>query len=752
MGAKKQTIGYHYLFSVMFGICRGPIDELRMIKVGDKTAFDSHACGSSVYAIDKPDLFGGEKKEGGIQGLFRLFMGAPDQVLPGAVSAVIGSKGPYSYGTLPSVKSAVGGRMGELRGRCVLWYDGLVASMNPYLKEWKFRVRRSKKGWHNDVCWYQAKATIYMAGGSIHAMNPAHIIYQCSTDPVWGRGLDPATGIDDESFVRAANQFCEERLGLCMAWTRQDDIETFIQSVCDHAGCIVYTDKRTGRLSILAIRQDYDPAAIPLFTPETGLLEITEDDTNAGDEGFNEIIVTGHDPIKDEDIQARTHNLAARVSQEGTVSRAIAYPGAPTLALCGRLAQRDLRIPASGLRKFSVKLDRNAERITPGGVFRISSPKRGLVNVILRAGEIDDGDDNNGVIGIKAMQDVYGMPDTSFAAPVENTWSPPSTEAQPADGQMLREANYRDLYLKVGQAEANAITADDGYLTAFAGRPGLTALEYDLATRAGGEPEYTLGHVNYFTANGTLAGPLSATATSFVLNGAEDFPDDVVGDSVQIGDEVARVVAWDETTRMMTVARGAADTYPRPAASGLRVWLPDDDSGTDERIYAVGETAQAKVLTRTTEDLLPLADAPVMSVTLAGRAFRPYPPADVRVDGTSVFALAGAYPEPVLTWAGRNRLTQADKLIAFNEAGVTPEVGTTFTVRVFDTAGTLLRIAAGATSPWTYSAADQLLDGSPLTVAIEVVAVRDGVESWSPLRSTVALKAGWGYGWGTSWG
>ena len=129
------TQGYRYYMSLASGLCRGPLDEMVEIKVGDKTAWEGHKCGAPDF-IDKPDLFGGDDKEGGIRGPFDLFMGEPDQVLPGP-QVVQGE-------TLPGIRESIGGLVSQMRGVAVVWFDGLVSAMSPYLKEWKFRVRRSK--------------------------------------------------------------------------------------------------------------------------------------------------------------------------------------------------------------------------------------------------------------------------------------------------------------------------------------------------------------------------------------------------------------------------------------------------------------------------------------------------------------------------------------------------------------------------------------------------------------------------------
>ena len=145
MGAKKQTIGYHYLMSLLSGLWRGPLNEIVAIKVGDKVAWQGSVSDDSVQYINQPNLFGGEKKEGGIQGAFRVFMGAPTQVLPGATAYNLGK--PVGARTLPNVKTAIGGLVSDFRGVVTVWYDGLVTSMNPYPKEWKYRGRRTTAGW-----------------------------------------------------------------------------------------------------------------------------------------------------------------------------------------------------------------------------------------------------------------------------------------------------------------------------------------------------------------------------------------------------------------------------------------------------------------------------------------------------------------------------------------------------------------------------------------------------------------------------
>ena len=59
------TIGYHYLLTLFMNLCRGPIDSVVQINVGDKLAWKGEVSDDTPTPIRAPHLFGGEKKEGG---------------------------------------------------------------------------------------------------------------------------------------------------------------------------------------------------------------------------------------------------------------------------------------------------------------------------------------------------------------------------------------------------------------------------------------------------------------------------------------------------------------------------------------------------------------------------------------------------------------------------------------------------------------------------------------------------------------
>ena len=808
MGKGGTTIGYHYLLTLVMNLCRGPIDELVEIEVGGETAWRGGAATSTPQVINRPDLFGGETREGGIQGAFRLFQGAANQVLPGDTTVTVGSSGPVQSTVLRDIKALIGVPMGEMRGYASLLYDGLVSSMSPYPKEWKMRMRRHSAGWYGGTPWYGAKARVLLSGDGnystvanaalqgttpsdpinlfsgvesggisspfttiaeivddiqttvtqvdpqIYAMNPAHIIYQCMTDPLWGAG-QPTSELDENSFILAANQLCSEGFGLCFNWTRQEDVDSFIQIVIDHIGGAIYNDRATGKYVLRLIRDDYDIDDLPIYTFATGLLRIEEEDNASDVEGINEVVVKGHDPVSNKPYQVRARNPAARESSGEIISQTNDYKGAPTRALGLRLAQRDLRAYSAGLKRYRVVLDRRAWKVAPSSVIRIQAPERGLADIVIRVGEVDYGDRKKREISCRAIEDIFAMPSSSFSAVVSGSYSGSVAHPLPSPKRDLVEANYRDIYRRIGATEAGNLADTSATVLQLALAPTGASVSYDLTTKAVGEANWRQTTNQAFTAFAALAADLSAAATTATIETNFGISSEFIGKALLIGGPGGEVVRLDSIAGpVLTIARGCADTVPRAHLDGASVWALDDTPGSDAREYAVGETVHSQVLTRTSSAVLAPDTAPVDAVTLAGRHALPFPPAQAKVDGVSVLALSGVYDEPVLTWVARNRLTQADQLIAFSEASVAAEAGTTYRIRVYDPLNltTPLRTVTGiAGLTWTYTTAMQLVDGLP-EVVFRLGAARGGLTSWQEHQFLVRVNSGYGFGYGNDYG
>lgn len=100
-GSTSYTSGYRYKFGIHMGICRGPVDEIVEIRVGDRTAWTGSVSANSLVPIDAPELFGGESGEGGVQGDLHVLMGGPTQVAPDLLVSMMAAIDATGDGSTP---------------------------------------------------------------------------------------------------------------------------------------------------------------------------------------------------------------------------------------------------------------------------------------------------------------------------------------------------------------------------------------------------------------------------------------------------------------------------------------------------------------------------------------------------------------------------------------------------------------------------------------------------------------------------
>ncbi|ELY1861449.1 hypothetical protein I5L47_04785 [Serratia marcescens] len=679
-GSKKVTVGYKYSWDIQAGIGRGPVNEIVAINADKKTVFAAtpgQVTGNMSLYIDKPNLFGGEDTggEGGIRGTLEVMMGGPDQVPP------------------PSLLRLLSGMVPGFRGLVTTFFSGLISCYSASPKPWSYRVRRSTQGWDGPV-WYPEKALILLQNTegqlddeadltaeqianlrAIHAMNPAHILVECALNRDWGRGL-VLGDLDIDSYRIAADRLYDEGFGLCFRYNRQDDLNTFVQQVLDHIGAAQYGDLSTGKLTLKLLRDDYDPNTLPLFTYDNGIVGVQDDDSTSADAAPNEIVVTYRDPVTNSEGEVRAQNLGA-IQNVGLISESVEYKAVPTHALGARLAQRDLETRAAGLTRLIINFDRRGGVLTPAGVFRISLPERNIGNMVMRVGKIEEQD--TGELKVTAIQDVFGMPSTSYSSGEQgSTWSPPDKTARPVTDSQLLELPYIVLAATVGPAELAAIPPEAGYLGVMASAPSSASINYLLQTRADGVN--WRGNLNSdWTPSARLTNPVGRFDTTFKAS-LTTLP--AVGSGAIIGDEIVRIDAADLATGTLTVGRACADTLPATHSAGAQLWFFQDAIESDGIEYLQGETIDVRLLTKTSQETLDAGLATVIHLTLQARKERPYLPANISLNDEPYPLVAQPAAEYILTWSHRDRQLQADRLIDYLESSIGPEAGVVYVINL----------------------------------------------------------------------
>lgn len=702
--SKTVTVGYRYYMGLHMGLCMGPVDALREIRVGDRVAWSGNQTASGAITIDAPNLFGGEEREGGIAGAVDVMMGEATQ---GANAYLAGKQG----GTQPGYRGILG----------LVFRGGLIAANNPYIKKWSAKATRVLAGWQNGgAAWYSTKAAISLPGGDV-AMNPAHIVYECLTNYEWGLGYAPSQ-IDDANFRAAADVFHAEGLGLCLQWNRQSTIDAFVQSVVDHVGAVVGQDPRTGLFKLLPIRGGYDVGTLPVFGP-SNIIAVDSFQRAATVEAVNEISASFVDVTTGKAGNVTVQNLANITSQGGVVAQPKAYPGLPTAELATRAALRDLRALSTPIARVRFRCNRTGYALLPGAVVRFNWPKLGVVDMVLRVLSVNFGGLTDGEITVEAAEDVFGMPATTYAAQQPSGWQDPNTNPAPVLNRRVEEAPFYELARQLSTADLQALADDAGFLSVVGSRPSGDSLNFRILTRNGGSGTFEDAAQGDFAPTATLAGALSHTATTTTLSNMVDVDLVEAGGFAMLGAEVVRVDAVNPTTGAITLGRGVLDTVAAAHTAGARIFFAQNYINADGVERVDGDVVQVRLLSRTGRGELAESLAPIDSVTFDQRHARPYPPGRFRINAQSYPVEIQDAPL-VVTWAHRNRLQQ--NLEGDETGNIGPEPGTTYTLQLWnDATGVLIVAFEGVAGT---SQALPVLSGA-YTLRIELWSVRGGLAS-----------------------
>lgn len=714
--SKKQTVGYRYYLGMHLAICHGPVDAVTEIQVGERQAWSGNLAASGRINLAAPELFGGEKREGGVSGAVDVAFGEATQAPNDYLQAKIGNPQPAYRGILGLILRQV-----------------YIAANNPYIKPWAIRVKRCFRDW------YPTKAEINGAA------NPAHILYECLTNAAWGMGY-PSASIDDASFRAAADTLSAEGFGLNIIWLQQSKIEQFVQEVLNHIGGVLTTSPSTGRFVLKLVRADYAVANLPVLDP-TNVIELESFQRAAWGETTNELVLVYTKPDTFKDTSITVQDLANIQAQGAVVSQTRRYPGITSDSLAARVALRDLAAVSTPLAKVRLKVNRKAWNLYPADVFKLVWPPLGIEGLVMRIAAIDGGTLTQGAISIDAVEDVFGLPAASYTAPQPPGWVDPVPAPSAANPRRLAEAPYWDIARTMSASELAYLDATDCVLQTLGGRPAPGAINYEIHSKTSSTSTYNERGQGEFAPHAVLAADIGQAVTSMLTYHSEvDIDLVAVGSYAYLNDEAVAITAINTTAKTLTVNRGVLDTVPVAHAAGSRIWFADGFQGIDPTEYAVGETINARLLTVTGKGTLALASAPTDSLAMNRRQNRPYPPGNVKIN-------AAVYPATVkgdlaISWSHRDRLSQTVSFTAQSAGNIGPESGVTYTLRIYGESGSLRRTYSGLTgTSQTYALTNDQADsglGRPnAQLRIELEASRSGVTSLQK-HSVSFERAGYG--------
>lgn len=744
-GGGDQTVGYRYKMGLHLVFCQGPVDAVQQLAMGDRTVWGdaSRAVlptghGLGRQSVNLPDLFGGEAREGGIVGDFDVLDGNAAQPVNDYLLSKIGNAIPAFRGVVSVIARHI-----------------YFAANNPYIKPIAVRVRRFTSGWSGTV-WDSGKAQV-TSGGQVVGMNPAHIVVQCLTDPGWGMGY-PLSSIG-ASFVDASGTLAFEGFGLNLLWTRQQPIETFIGTVLDHIGGILYTNAQTGQFELKLLRNDTVLGTLD----EASIVGVSQFDRAQWGELANEVSVVYTDWDSGESATLTVANTASINLQGGVINARRDYPGVSDPDLAARLAVRDLRALGYPLARitFDVAEGSFVQLPRPGDVYEVVWPRLGIDSFIVRLVSIVRAEAGSALLRIEAIEDVFNLGEAVLASPPPPPAPPPLPQPVAPTLIVAAEVPYYELARTLTRADLAYLDDTDAYLGALAAAgtaSGQLNWRFYVGASATSLRDVSAGeYAPLLSITAALpATEADATVSVLLLSHPERLD---VGDTAYLVDasgtprELVGIVAFDASGGTVTLSRGLLDTTPAAHAAGA--WLIGNTGWgvADGTEHAPGETLYVAAQPRTSSGAGAQTFAPNANpMTLVGRQAMPYPPGRVRINGLTDPAQISPADDLVIAWAHRDRLQQTAYLVRQDEADIGPEAGVSYTLRILDAGGAVLHTASGLTgTSYTLTAAAASALTGPLT--IDLSAQRAGWSSYTTQRRAVQRSStGYGLAYGQSYG
>jgi len=718
------TVAHHYSAGMLFKLCHGPIDGVKQVRAGGKVAWPNAgdetelaADGVTSISINEPNLFGGEEAEGGVVGDIDFQYGNPDQAVNSYLASQLGSNISAGRGFVQAILKQV--RIGT----------------SPYPKPWSFLLKRTQILDDGSPQWYLAKADI---SGDL---NPAHFLRECYTNNRWGLNNSPSL-IDDTSFTAAADTLYDEEFGVSRLWSdANESIEDLINDILQTINGKIYEDPQTGLFVLKLARDDYTIASLESFDDSDiksveGLVQVgygqIPDQVRVT---ITDVIGNTVTSIPDQDIAVADIQGGRTIVMDRELY-AVTKPG-----LGARLAARERQQVTSMLAPMTIKGKRTMAHLRPFDVIKYAYTPHKTLQRVVRVVDVNLGTLQDGTVILHCMDDVFSTQAAIIGNPSDIIPGGTANAPVASPYRRLDEAPFWVLLRDSGISVALALGDDAGFLLACASKPSADALDFELLVRDSLTASFEASGRGFFCPTATLDADLAMNAADIQidLNDIEELDQVDTGTYAQIGAEIVKVTAVDTTNSRVTIARGVLDTVPAAHSAGDRIWFAEVGSYMVGEEYTATDQPGTKVLPRTSKGQLDPDDAPIDNATaFDSRAVRPYPPGNFKINSVS-------YPdnfsgEPTITWAHRDRTQQITELVEHDEASIGPEAGVTYTLKIYDSGGTLRRTETGLTgTTYTYSQANEISDCGGIQTQLRFVlySVRDGYDSWQQYDITL---------------
>lgn len=472
--------------------------------------------------------------------------------------------------------------------------------------------------------------------GGRYLKNPAHIILEAHTASY--HAGHPIETVNLDSLTAAADWFYANDFGLGTArHPDKESPEEYIARIERVAGCSFSQSNEDGLWYLDIANGEYDLETLPVLT-DNDVLEFEEIATVL-DDAVNSVSVKYFDPLRKEAITTRPLQAIALIAEFGENHQTYEFPEIANEAVAARVRQREGLATTTPTRAFNLVTTPKTRSWRKSTYFRLQLPKRGIADMVCIVAEGDEGKLASGACQFKATQDIYSLPSTVYDSTEPGVDTRPPQTPVPVEAQRLIEAPYIDAVAQFTPAEFAALAPDVGFAVGIAANPG-GMLDFTLAVDAGAG--YQTKADGDYCPSCTVPGEVSPGQITGIAIADGDLMATVEPGVLCLwDDELCRVDAIDLDAGTIDLGRGCGHTIPAFHPAGSRMFFYQSAAAADSTEYTDGETIDGKLLSNTGGKRLALADADALSLTFNRRLARPYPPANVTINGQPVFEVGG---------------------------------------------------------------------------------------------------------------
>lgn len=598
----------------------------------------------------------------------------------------------------------------------------------------------------NNLKIFDPRIRTFSAGEGVD-INPIHKIREILTDDTAMN--KPESSVNDDNFIKAADRIFDEGLGISWLITEKSCIDA-INELCYHIEAGIRVNRQTGLYEMVLFRDDWFEEDEIYTISESKIKSMQYEITNA-DEVINQVNVNYYD-------RENIKNSSFSISENGLIqtlgrvnAETLDFPYFMNMRNAEVVANWKLKQLSTGALKGSFTTGwREARKWNRYDLIRLPWSKRWTGTILVRIMSIKLGGPTNNEVTIEYIEVVpaTGMLNTSIVIddPIEKPLPPQACQSEPF------ELPYYLAVMVLGQRQVDdELTYENnfGLVGVVAEQPQSNSLYAIMKTHNGVEGEEWLRAASiHYSETADFDQIISKTSTSFTVKNWKKIVNVPAGTLIKCGrDWLGTPGEWmvfqgvDVYTGIVSVKRGALDTPPQEWGPGSKLYFCGTDIAYDATEYIAGEEVLVSALTTTPSGVLEQGGS--IPVEMKARAIRPYPPANVKINGE--YWPKFIENELAMTWSHRNRKQQTGgALVGWYENSVTLENGVEYIVEIYEInllAQKSLLVSQNVGN--ADKAKFDLTTVSSSAKSIEIVfkTVRDGYACLYPFQHSMNLKS-----------